>query len=566
MSTFDPVFVTCSALSFHWPDGTPVLSGLELSVGRGVTGIIGANGSGKSTLLRLIAGELVPARGSVTVAGDVGRLPQNVIPDARATVTDLLGLRAVRDALRAIESGSVDEADFAAVGDDWDAQDRAIGALAGLGLTGPDLLDRPAVTLSGGEATMVGLARLLLHPPAVTLLDEPTNNLDRRARERLYGTVADWPGVLLVVSHDRDLLAVVDRIVELRDGRARVYGGAFPHYQDAVRAEQEAAARDVRDARSELKVQQRQLIQARTALDRRRRTGRKAEAEHRVPRIVAHARARAAQVSAGKLRTGMEQDVVAAREALDKAREAVRDDSRVRIDLPGSALPAGRSVLSVAVPGGVGPLLVRGPERIALLGGNGAGKTTLIRAVVESAGTGGPADAGGVLAGVTVRVAGVPVGHLPQRLDLLDDEITVRENIRAVNPHATDQQVRALLARFLLGTSAVDRPAGSLSGGERFRAVMARLLLADPAPQLLVLDEPTNNLDLDSVAVLADALSGYRGALLVASHDRPFLADLGITRTWRLEAPDGSDTAAGRARGPVEMPRPPWTSGEADRI
>jgi ATPase subunit of ABC transporter with duplicated ATPase domains len=565
MPATDPAFVTCSALSFRWPDGTQVLSDLELTVGAGVSGIIGANGSGKSTLLRLIAGELAPTGGSVTVAGDVGRLPQRVVADARATVTDLLGLRPVRDALRAIESGSVDEADFAAVGDDWDVEDRARGALAGLGITGPDVLDRPAATLSGGEATLSALARLLLHPPAVTMLDEPTNNLDRAAREALYRTVADWPGVLLVVSHDRELLGVVDRIVELRDGRARVYGGAFDDYRDAVRVQEEAAARAVRDAQSDLRVQQRQLIRARTALDRRQRTGRKAEAENRVPRIVAHARKRAAQVSAGKLRTGMEQDVLAAREALDDARAAVRDDALVRIDLPATGLPAGRSVLSVAVPGAVAPLLVRGPERIALLGGNGAGKTTLIRAIAQSGRVGGPVEAGGGLAGVRVHVAEIPVGYLPQRLDVLDDALSVRENVRAENRDATDQQVRALLARFLLGKRAVDRPAGSLSGGERFRAVMARLVLADPAPRLLLLDEPTNNLDLDNVAVLTDAVSGYRGALLVASHDRPFLADLGISRAWRLGESDSGVGIIRLGRGPVEVPHLPWGTGMGDR-
>jgi ATPase subunit of ABC transporter with duplicated ATPase domains len=560
MPSIDPAFVTCTALSFRWPDGTPALSELALTLGAGVTGIIGANGSGKSTLLRLISGELAPTRGSVTVSGDVGRLPQDAVPGAGATVADLLGLREVRQALHAIESGSVDEVDFTVVGDDWDVQERALGALAALGIGGPDLLDRPAVTLSGGEATMVALVRLLLHPPAVTLLDEPTNNLDRGARERLYRMVADWPGMLLVVSHDRELLGGVDRIVELRDGRARVYGGAFGAYQNAVRAEDEAAARAVRDAQSELNVQQRQLVRARIALDRRQRAGRRAESERRVPGIVAHARKRSAQVSAGKLRTGMEQHVSAARETLQEAQSAVRDDSRVRIDLPQTGLPAGRAVLSVHAPGG--PLLVRGAERIAVLGGNGTGKTTLIRAIAASAGTAAPVDAGGVLAGVTVRVAGVPVGYLPQRLDVLDEAISVRQNVRAVNPHATDQQVRARLARFLLDKRAVDRPAGSLSGGERFRAVMARLLLADPAPQVLVLDEPTNNLDLNSVAVLTDALSGYRGALLVASHDRPFLAGLGITRAWRLGWSGSGDETAAQARGPVELPGPPWDPGD----
>jgi ATPase subunit of ABC transporter with duplicated ATPase domains len=129
----------------------------------------------------------------------------------------------------------------------------------------------------------------------------------------------------------------------------------------------------------------------------------------------------------------------------------------------------------------------------------------------------------------------VPVGYLPQRLDVLDDARSVLDNVRAAAPGATPHEVRARLARFLVRGDRVDQLAGTLSGGERFRVSLACLLLADPAPQLLLLDEPTNNLDLDSVAELTDALAGYRGALLVASHDRRFLDGIGVRRWWRVE-------------------------------
>jgi ATPase subunit of ABC transporter with duplicated ATPase domains len=195
--------ITCSDLSFSWPDGTSVLSGLTLSIGGGRTGLIGVNGSGKSTLLKLIAGELRPGSGAVRTSGDVGYLPQAVMLGTSRTVSDLLGITAARDALHAIEAGHPSEDAFAAVGEDWDAEERARAWLDRLGLAALGLDDR-VERLSGGETVGVALAALFLRRPSVRLLDEPTNNLDLDARRRLYDAVVAWTGVLVIVSHDRD--------------------------------------------------------------------------------------------------------------------------------------------------------------------------------------------------------------------------------------------------------------------------------------------------------------------------------------------------------------------------
>ncbi len=168
---------------------------------------------------------------------------------------------------------------------------------------------------------------------------------------------------------------------------------------------------------------------------------------------------------------------------------------------------------------------------MALLGRNGSGKTTLLRTIVG--------NEAGPIADVEIEHRVDRIAYLPQRLDILNDDATVLDNVRSVNPGATPQQVRAQLARFLIGKDRVDLPASVLSGGERFRVSLARLLLADPPPQLLLLDEPTNNLDLDSVDALADALAGYRGALVVAGHDLPFLRSVGISTWWEFDVDGG---------------------------
>ncbi|MFE7235176.1 ABC-F family ATP-binding cassette domain-containing protein [Streptomyces sp. NPDC057596] len=521
--------ITCTSLSFAWPDGSPVFTGLDIAFGPGRTGLVGVNGSGKSTLLKLIAGELGPADGTVRVAGEVGHLPQNVTLDTALRVDEALGIAAQRAALHAIEAGDVSEEHFETVGDDWDVEERALATLGELGLGRIDL-DRTIGEVSGGESVLLRLAALLLRRPDVLLLDEPTNNLDLYARRRLYAAVESWPGVLVVVSHDRELLELVDQIADLGSGRVTWYGGNFSAYEEALALEQEAAERMVRVAEADLRKQQRELADAQVKLARRKRYGQKMWDQKREPKIVMGARKRAAQESAGKHRILHEERLAEARERLDEAVEAVRDDDEIRVDLPYTAVPPGRTVLTLRdlelaygarVDGG---LDLRGPERVALIGRNGAGKTTLLRTVAGEL----PPLSGEV-------TAHVPARFLPQRLDILDGELSVAENVARLAPGATNNRIRARLARFLFRGARADQLAATLSGGERFRAALAALLLAEPAPQLLMLDEPTNNLDMASVRRLTTALESYEGALIVASHDLPFLESLGITRWLLLE-------------------------------
>ncbi|MCL3992723.1 ABC-F family ATP-binding cassette domain-containing protein [Streptomyces lavenduligriseus] len=528
--------LTCTSLSFAWPDGTAVFDGLDIAFGPGRTGLVGVNGSGKSTLLKLLAGELVPADGTVKVTGEIGYLPQNVTLDTALRVDQALGIAERRAALHAIEAGDVSEEHFETVGDDWDVEERALATLGELGL-GHLGLDRTVGELSGGESVLLRLAALLLRRPGILLLDEPTNNLDLYARRRLHQAVTAWPGVLVVVSHDRELLDLVDQIADLRAGEVTWYGGNFSAYEKALAVEQEAAERMLRVAEADVRRQKRELSDAHMKLARRKRYGQKMYDSKREPKIVMGARKRAAQESAGKHRVLHEERLAEARERLDEAVEAVRDDDEIRVELPYTAVPPGRQVLTLEnletachtrVPG---ILDLRGPERIALVGRNGAGKTTLLRTI-----------AGQLAPPAGTVTAHVPLRFLPQRLDVLDDGLSVAENVARFAPDATNNRIRARLARFLFRGARADQEAGTLSGGERFRAALAALLLAEPAPQLLLLDEPTNNLDMASVRQLTQALESYEGALLVAAHDLAFLESIGITRWLLMEGGELTET------------------------
>ncbi|MEV1026745.1 ABC-F family ATP-binding cassette domain-containing protein [Streptomyces sp. NPDC050264] len=536
--------IICSNVSFAWPDDTPVFQDLSFSMATGRTGLVAPNGSGKSTLLRLIAGELKPATGSISVDGTLGHLPQSLPLTGNLTVAEVLGIAAVIRALDAVESGDVSEEHFTTIGDDWDIEERTRAQLDRLGLAGL-ALDRSLSTLSGGQVVSLGLAAQLLRRPDVLLLDEPTNNLDLEARHRLYDVLTDFNGCLLLVSHDRALLDRMERIAELGSDELRLYGGDFTEYEEAVRAEQEVAEKNIRNAEQELKREKRELQQARERAERRQSNAARNLKSAGLPRIFAGNMKRGAQESAGRAGQMHAARVGEAKGRLDEAGRALRDEQRLTLELPDTQVPAGRNLFlgegmqvrhagrAVFADGGV-DLSVRGPERIALTGPNGGGKTTLMRLVTGDL----PPDSG------EIKRNDGRIAYLSQRLDLLDLDRTVAENFAAFAPERPEAERMNLLARFLFRGARAHLPAGVLSGGERLRATLACVLCAEPAPHLLLLDEPTNNLDLVSAGQLESALNSYQGAFMVISHDERFLAAIGVNRWLRLADGTLQETAA----------------------
>ena len=550
-----------NSLSLIWPDGTPCFENLTGAVSAPVTALIGDNGAGKSTLLKLLAGTLEPTRGSISRPGTVAYLPQDLGLTPQTTIADLFAITDVLDALTALEAGDYSEELYARIGDNWDAAEQAQAALAASGfspaLAATDaraLMRRTVGTLSGGESVTAALTALVTSRPGVLLLDEPTNNLDTDARATLYRLLDSLPWPVLVVSHDRDLLERVDEVLELRQGTLRSFTGNYSTYRQAIDSEQDAAARHLREAKQVERQEKRERIEAETKLARAARAGATAQANRRGSRMSMGLAAASAQRSAAKVRQ-THQGRLDAATATRQARERdIREDQAIYLDLPDTRVPAGKRVLELTLRQGIGAdasphqgeqeqaddgaaattplperLIVQGPERLRLAGSNGSGKSTLLRAIM-----GDSQAAETARYSCNYRVANT--GYLPQRLALPQDQ-SMLQLVMAANPTLTEQQVRDDLARLLFRRERVHLPVGVLSGGERFRVALATVLLASPAPQLLILDEPTNNLDMASVDWLMQALASYEGALLVVSHDEAFCAELGLTDVLTLPAP-----------------------------
>lgn len=514
--------VVFDGVDFAWPDGRVVLRDASASFGRR-TGLIGRNGAGKSTLLRLIAGQLTPQAGRIVVPGAVAVLPQNLTLRAEANVADVLGVGAKVAAIAAIEAGAVDPVLYETIGPDWDIEARTIAALFEVGLDGL-ALDRRVDTLSGGEVILAALIGLRLAEAEVTLLDEPTNNLDARTRAMLYDVLDAWPGSLVVVSHDLDLLDRLDHLAELEAGSVSVFGGNYSAYREHVAREQAAAEQAVATAKQQLRTERRQRVEAETRLARSARQGRRDVANSRFIGAMADERRRRAEASAGSLRGRLDDRVAQAEARLASADARLRREKVVRLDPADPQVAPGRRLAEFG--DADRSVVVTGSTRLAITGPNGIGKTRLLEALFGAAAP----------VGLTATLHTDRVGYLRQRLDGLDDAATAVANVAEVVPQALPQRIRHQLAAFGLPAATVERPVGTLSGGERLAVALARLLLSDPVPQLMVLDEPTNNLDLPGRTGLIDALNAFRGGLIVVSHDAGFLADIGITEEWQLGA------------------------------
>ncbi|WLG25947.1 ABC-F family ATP-binding cassette domain-containing protein [Pseudomonas lurida] len=512
-----PTLVSLQHLSVQFANGETLLDDLSLSIDHTPTGIVGRNGRGKSILAKLIAGVLPPSSGTLNGPSRVTYVPQSIVVAPGETVADLTGTAATLTALARMAQGAAQVDDLALIDDRWDLAERLRSALDAAGLQALGA-DTPADRLSGGQLARVAVIGALLSTPPLLVLDEPTNHLDSDGRAWLLRVLGAWRGGLVVVSHDRQLLNTMARIIELSPLGVHVYGGNYDDYRQQRDAQQQAAIAALEHARLERSRNRRRLQKEHDSLQRNAARSRKHAETANVDRFTKARWKGAATEVVSSVRSTHWQHKHELDAQVREAYERVEDETPTLLALPASAVPNGRQVLSLVdaqlpwLPSTCLNIHLAGPARVAVRGPNGCGKSTLLK----------------VLAGEWRAVSGecrvqVPSAYIDQHLTLLDDRRSIIEQLNLLDTPLAEAELRTRLALLQLDALRVTQPAGQLSGGERLKAAMAIALWREVPAQLLLLDEPTNHLDLESVMAFEQALHGFTGALLVVSHDPAFV-------------------------------------------
>ncbi len=523
--------IVVNNLSYALPDGTSIFSNISFSIGRqSRCALVGANGCGKSTLMDILIKKLAPGGGEMFLSDSPYLVPQHYGQYDSLTVAEALGVDRKLTALHSIISGDASEENFILLEDDWSVEERVRSALDfwGLNHVTPDTA---MSSLSGGEKTEVFLSGISIYNPEIILLDEPTNHLDEDARTKLYGFMETVPATVLAVSHDRIFLNRFSEFYELSDKGLRLYHGSFEEYLAAVENENLALVRHADCLRKELRKEK---MIAREVAERQQRhnsRGQRHSEKKCVARIAMGNLKNKAENSTARLAGSHQVKIERLSDSVSEAYSAIRDIKKMVVDFSSSDLHAGKVLLEAhGVNHGFGngkflwyePLdfTIRSGDRIRVTGSNGSGKSTLMKII-----TGDLIP----VCGSVVKSGNLRHAYLDQDYSLIDDSLSVSGQILRYNHSSLpEHELNTRLNRFLFPKSAWDKPCAALSGGEKMRLSLCCLMVADNAPDIIIADEPTNNLDLYNTEVLVDTLNSYSGTLIVISHDTSFINRLSL--------------------------------------
>lgn len=511
--------LTARSLGLELSHGRKLFTNISLALHSEKIGLVGANGVGKSTLAKILAGQIAPTEGDLLCDHPVLYFAQTEEPSLSTAAEYLMDL--------------------------W--EDAAQGPEVWLPLVQGIDLEKPCYVLSGGEWTRLRLARIVARSHGLLILDEPTNNLDQESRLFVSEFVKFYQGALLLISHDRDLLNKMDAIWELTSQGLTQYGGNFTFYQETRAAESHRYEEQLERARKEVKKLNRLQSEKIARQEKRMRRGKQIADKGGAPKILLGALKRKAQETQGRIHSHESQRVEKSRGDFQNLRAQDKAEIDLRLSFRQPRVPAGKLIFEAKnlnlylnkeqkllweAPLN---LTMKGPKRWALAGANGAGKSSFVRALLGESGE-------ALSVHGELRKGELHIAHLDQNYSLLNAQDSILENVLA-STHQDLVSVRNSLADFQFLKDQVHQKVNTLSGGEKLKAALAKVLLSDPVPHFIILDEPTNNLDLSSLQVLEKALKNYEGALLIISHDEVFLKNVGIEEVHYLRRGSDASTA-----------------------
>lgn len=518
-------------LSYTHTDKEVLFSNLNLIINSGEkTALTGNNGCGKSTLMRILAGEAAPSAGSVHCSGHLYYVPQHFGQYDGRTVAQVLGIDRKLTALHAILNGDTAEEHFARLDNDWNIEERTQAVLHAWHLNGISLL-RPLEGLSGGEKTRLFLAGMELKEPDTLLLDEPTNHLDTAGRKRLYNFVHRTSATVLVISHDRTLLNLLPAICELSRNGLACYGGNYDFYKEQKEVHRNALQQQLEEKEKALRLARKTAREMEERKARQNTRGEKASIKKGIPRILLGGLKNHAENSSSKLSNVHAEKTDKIQQEITNLKDSLPQTNKLKTDFNASALHIGKILVTAqninfhypdsntnlwTVPLS---FQLRSGNRFCIKGDNGSGKTTLLKLI-----TGELTPTGG-----TIERADFTYIYLDQEYSLIQNEYTVSEQAEAFNlRHLPEHETKTILNRYLFPQDVWNKPCSKLSGGEKMRLAFCCLMIADNTPDLFILDEPTNNLDIESIEIITATIRNYQGTVLAVSHDRDFLKETGI--------------------------------------
>ncbi|MES2514271.1 MAG: ABC-F family ATP-binding cassette domain-containing protein [Bacteroidota bacterium] len=496
--------------------------------------LVGNNGSGKSTLLKIIAKKLHPLDGKLNVAIQAYYVPQIFGQYNHFTIGQALGIEDKLKALKEILAGVVTEENYTLLNDDWQIEERCNDALKHWQLTNLDLTQKME-TLSGGQKARVFLAGITIHQPTFILLDEPSNHLDIAGRQLLYEFIQTTKSTLIVVSHDRKLLNLLNMVCELNKFGITVYGGNYDFYCVQKKLENDALNHDLENKEKALrkaKEKERETSERQQKLDAR---GKKKQEKAGIARIMMNTLRNNAENSTSKTKSVHSEKIENISMQLHELRSALPDIDKMKFGFNNSVLHKGKKVfvatdinycyndhllwkenLTFDITSG---------ERIVLKGHNGSGKTTLIKIILGNLNSN---------TGTIYRAENRSV-YIDQDYSIIDNQLKVYEQAQQFNTSALQEyEIKTRLNRFLFTKNDWDKSCKMLSGGEKMRLMLCCLTISNESPDIIILDEPTNNLDIQNIEILTAAIKEYQGTLIVVSHDEYFLKQIDIENTIQL--------------------------------
>ena len=557
--------ISIQQISYIHPDKEVLFSDLNFAISKGQKlGLVGNNGCGKSTLLQIIAGQLSPSSGVIVRPDDLYYIPQHFGQYDSLTIAQALQIERKQQALHAILSGDASNENFVILDDDWNIEERSIAALDLWGL-GQFTLSYPMNLLSGGEKTRVFLAGMDIHHPPVILMDEPTNHLDSSGRQRLYDWVEKCRSTLLVVSHDRTLLNLLPEICELEKHQINYYGGNYEFYKEQKTLMQEALQQRIEEKEKALRIARKVARETAERRDKQNVRGEKNHIKKGVPRIVLNALQGKSEKSTSKLNSTHQEKAEKLTDERNQLRSSLSPTATLKTDFNSSSLHTGKILVTVKeVNFGYHPnsinshiqmnneanladtgnhpspdsndiqdnsdfkqqlwqtpisFQLKSGDRLRIEGANGSGKTTLLKLIT---GQFQPQE------GNLTRMEFTYV-YLNQEYSIIDNRNSILEQAYAFNNrNLPEHEIKTILNRYLFPASEWDKSCRKLSGGEKMRLAFCCLMISNNTPDIFILDEPTNNLDIQSIEIITATIKNYTGTVIVISHDDYFIQEIGI--------------------------------------